>query len=379
MNPNALAAEFPLQPGLVYLNHAAVAPWPRRTADAVAAFAVENSTRGAADYPRWNAEQARLRARLRSLINAPSADDIALLKSTSEGLSVVAAGLDWRPGDRIVGIAGEFPSNRIVWQSLAPRGVEFCPVDIHAAVDPEEALLAACDQRTRLLAVSSVHYASGLRLDLGRLAAGCRRRGLLICVDAIQSLGASGLDVQQHRLDFVVADGHKWMLGPEGLALFYCRPELRPHLALHQYGWFMVEEHLDFDREDWEPAASARRFECGSPNMLGVQALSASLGLLLEVGLGQVEQEVVARSRYLMRAIAAAPELALISSDQAGRYLGIVNFTRRDGDSDGLFSALWANGVVCARRGPGVRLSPHFYTPYEILDRAVDLARRSVC
>ena len=376
MQEAAIDAEFPLKPGLIYLNHAAVSPWPRCTAAAVKAFADENLAQGATDYPRWTVTLQRLREQARALINAPAAEDIALLKNTSEGLSLVAAGLDWRDGDRVVGISGEFPSNRVVWEALAPQGVEFVAVDVNAADDPEAALLAACNERTRLLAVSSVHFVTGLRLDLARLAAGCRQRGILISVDAIQSLGAEALDVQALDLDFVMADGHKWMLAPEALAIFYCRPELRESLTLHQFGWFMVEHHMDFDRLDWEPAASARRFECGSPNMLGVHALSASLGLLLEVGMDEVEARVLARSRYLMDAISQAPGLELITPDDEGRYLGIVSFSPKDGDVAGLFDHLWRRRVVCARRGAGIRFAPHFYTPFANLDRALQLARR---
>lgn len=374
MQNEPIRNQFPQQPGLLYLNHAAVSPWPQRTGDAIAAFAAENVSQGALDYPRWNEQMALLRERGRALLNAANADDIALLKSTSEALSVVAAGLDWQRGDRVVGIADEFPSNRIAWESLRPRGVEFVAVDIHATDDPEAALLDACDDHSRLLAVSSVHYASGLRLDLARLAAGCHERGILICVDAIQSLGAAGLDVQALGLDFVMADGHKWLLGPEGLALFYCRPELRDRLTLHQFGWHMVEHHFDFARQDWQPATTARRFECGSPNMLGIHGLSASLGLLLEIGLDRVERELLARSRYLMEMVHDSPELRLLSNDRDGRYLGIVSLTAANGDADALFKHLWNNRVVCARRGDGVRLAPHFYTPYGILDQALQLA-----
>ena len=369
-----LAREFPQQPELLYLNHAAVAPWPQRTGDAISAFAAENVSQGAMGYPRWNEQMASLRERGRILLNAADAADIALLKNTSEGLSVVAGGLKWQRGDRIVGIADEFPSNRIVWQALRPQGVEFVAVDIHANDDPEAALLAACDEHTRLLAISSIHYASGLRLDLARLAQGCRERGILICVDAIQSLGASAMDVQALQLDFVIADGHKWLLGPEGTALFYCRPTLREQLTLHQFGWYMVEHHMDFDHQNWRPAASARRFECGSPNMLGIHGLNASLGLLLEIGLDEVEHALLARSRHLMEVIGQSPELRLLSNPTQGRYLGIVSLTAANGDADGLFRHLWDNRVVCARRGDGVRLSPHFYTPYETLDQALQLA-----
>ena len=148
------------------------------------------------------------------------------MKNTSEALSFVAFGLDWRPGDQVVISDQEFPSNRVVWEALRPRGVEVLAVDI-AGTDPEATLLAACTPRTRLLSISAVQYASGLRLDLARLGAGCRARGVLLCVDAIQQLGVQPFDVQAIDCAFAMADGHKWLLGPEGLGVFYCRRDLR--------------------------------------------------------------------------------------------------------------------------------------------------------
>ena len=248
--------EFPQSDDIIYLNHAAVGPWPLRTARAVQQFAEENLRQGARAYPQWLHTERALRAQLQRLVNAPSIDDIALLKNTSEALSVIAHGLSWRRGDNVVLCTQEFPSNRIVWESLREFGVEcrIVPIDIKTE-DPEAALLSAVDAHTRLLAVSSVQYASGLRMDLQQLGDFCHDHGVLFCVDAIQSLGALPFDVQAVHADFVVADGHKWLLGPEGLAVFYCRAELRPQLRLHQFGWHMVEHHDDFDRLDWTPAA----------------------------------------------------------------------------------------------------------------------------
>src|SRR5690606_14744291 len=257
---STLNDEFPQFDTLRYLNHAAVAPWPRRAAQAVSAFAEQNMTIGARDYPQWLKVEQRLRERLARLLNAPGSADVALLKNTSEALSFVAFGLDWRPGDRIVISDEEFPSNRIVWEALRPRGVEVVEVSL-AGDDPEAALLAACDARTRLLAVSTVQYASGRRLDLPRLGDGCRAAGVLLCLDAIQQLGALPFDVQASGCAFAMADGHKWMLGPEGLGVFYCRADLREQLELHEYGWHMVEHLGDYDRRDWQPAPDARRFE----------------------------------------------------------------------------------------------------------------------
>ncbi len=372
-----LPAEFPHETGLCYLNHAAVAPWPRRAAEAVQAFAFENMRRGAADYPAWMAVQQRLRERLARLIQAPSPDDIALVKNTSEGLSLVAGGIDWRAGDRVIGIADDFPSNRVVWESLAPLGVAFDALDIHAGPDPEAVLISAITDKTRLMAVSSVHFATGARLDLGRLSAACREAGVWLCVDAIQSLGALRFDLSVTPADFVVADGHKWMLGPEGLGLFYVDPAIRDQLRLTQFGWAMREDAGDYDPGPWRPAASARRFECGSPNMLGIHALEASLSLLEEVGLDLVEQRLLAAVDHLRQGLEPLSGMEIVTPAARERHAGILAFQVAGQDSEALYRRLMAAGVICACRGGRVRLSPHFYTRNAVMDRAIEIIEQS--
>ena len=165
-----LPAEFPQDPELCYLNHAAVGPWPRRTAQAVAGFAQQNMTRGATDYPDWVKVERRLRERLARLINAPGPDDIALVQNTSVGLSIVSQGLDWRDGDEVVGLAGDFCSNAMVWEVLGERGVRYRAVEALREPDPEGALIDALSSSTRLLAMSTVHFATGYRFDMERLS-----------------------------------------------------------------------------------------------------------------------------------------------------------------------------------------------------------------
>jgi len=371
----AMYAEFMLDPELIYLNHAAVSPWPERTVRAVQQFAAMNGERGAADYPAWVAVERRLRARLAWLIGVSDVDGIALVKNTSEGLSLLAYGLDWRAGDSVVIPDGEFPSNRLVWQSLVARGVRLIEVDI-GGTDPETALLAACDGRTRLLSVSSVQFANGFRLDVNRLGLACRARGILFCVDAIQSLGALEFDAEACCADVVVGDGHKWMCGPEGIALFYVRDGLRQQLHLRQYGWHMVEAMGDYSRRDWQPASSARRFEPGSPNMLGIHALEASLSMFAEFGMEHVEQELLQRSRWLAGAIKSSRRIQLLSSSDPARQSGIVTFAIPGCDHALLAVRLLADGVVCAPRGGGIRFSPHFYTPMEELEQALRIVAR---
>ena len=367
-------SEFPLDDSVIYLNHAAVSPWPQRTATAVKQFADENAAFGSQNYPGWVATEHTLKQQLQQLINAASSDEIALLKNTSEALSVVAYGLPWKSGDNVVITDQEFPSNRVVWESLQKYGVATREANINGDDSPETAILDTLDDRTRLLSVSAVQYGSGLKLDLCVLGAACRERGILFCVDAIQSLGAIQFDVQACQADFVMADAHKWMLGPEGIALFYCRQAVMEQLELKQYGWHMLEDLYDFDNRDWEPAHNARRFECGSPNMTGIHALHASMTLILETGMSTIEKLVLENSRFMIDYFTQQPDrYQLITPTDEHRYAGIVTFRPINEPPESVFEMLSGENVSCALRGGGIRFSPHFYTPRKRLFSALEL------
>ncbi|PVV15507.1 MAG: class V aminotransferase [gamma proteobacterium symbiont of Ctena orbiculata] len=362
-------SQFSLDPAIVYLNHAAVAPWPERTVAEVVRFARENGFLGSSHYARWLGVETGLRRLMSKLINAPSEHDIALLKSTSEGLSAIAYGLDWQPGDNIVSIAQEFPSNRIVWESLEPHGVELRLLDLNHSRDPEHDLIALCDHKTRLLSVSSVQYATGERLQLEGLGDYCRTHDVIFVIDAIQSLGAIPFDLTQCHADIVVADGHKWMLGAEGVALFYCQAALRQQLKLHQFGWHMVESMGDFDRTDWQPAQSARRFECGSPNMLGIHALHASLSLIHEIEVTEIATKITRNADLVIDQVDAAG-FELLTPRDPDKRAGIVTFQVPERDNQVLYQGLMQQQVMCAYRGGGIRFSPHFYNTESEIETA---------
>ena len=363
-----LRRQFPILERPPYLNHAAVGPWPRTTAQAVTAFADENSHVAAANYPQWMRRESALREDLATLTGAASADDIALLKNTTEGVSFVAWGLDWRDGDNIVLPKGEFPSNRLPWLAQTDRGVEVREVDIRRAREAEAALIDAMDARTRLLSVSAVQWSDGFRLDLPTLGEACRERDAWFFVDAIQQLGALPLNVRESGIDFLAADAHKWLLGPEGIAVFYCSEAARAALRLTQQGWRMFEDPFNFAREDWTPAASARRFEAGSPNSMGQAAMHASLRLLLEQGMESVGTRVLRNTARLIEALQAMPGLQLTSRTEPRRRSGIVSFRSERIPAQRLYRQLLDAGVGCALRGESVRLSPHFYQGEAVLD-----------
>ena len=338
-----------------------MAPWPRVTRDAVIAFAEENCQLGPQKYARWLLRETRLREVLAKLINADSADDIALLKNTTEGISTVATGIDWRKGDNLVLPADEFPSNRLPWLALQGLGVEIREVDIRASKDPEKALLARMDERTRLLSVSAVQWIDGLKLRLETLGAACHNQGVLFFVDAIQHLGALQMDVQACHIDFLAADGHKWLLAPEGIAVFYCHAGVRGELKLQQHGWRMMDDPYLFERDNWLPSDSATRFEAGSPNMLGQAALHASVGLLLDVGMQNVEACIAKNSMSLADGLSEIGGIELVRSFEPNNFSGIVSFKTPGRDLREIHQALKKSHLACAVRADAIRLSPHFY------------------
>ena len=365
--------EFQLDEAIIYLNHAAVSPWPRRTATSVQKFAEENCIHGAKNYMNWLEQETLLRKQLKNLINAPSVNDISLLKNTSEALSVVASGIRWRQGDNIVSSNEEFPSNRIAWLAQEKHGVEFREIDISDMETAEEKLIAACDEHTRLLTISSVQYGSGRRLDLKKLGDYCRQNDILFCVDAIQSLGILPMDVEAIQADFVMADAHKWLLGPEGIALFYCRESVRDQLELHQFGWHMIENPGNYDQTSWIPANSGKRFECGSPNMLGIYALSASLSLIESIGIENIARTVITNTSQIIDYIRNKSNIDLLTPPEEDRRGGIVTFRIRERDNAEIYARLMKNNVICANRKGGIRFSPHFYTSPKTIQNGLEI------
>ena len=375
MKPDKLRAQFPILERGVFCNHAAIAPWPACAAAAVQGFAAENTRMGPVQYAQWIKRENKLREQLAQLTGAPSAQDIALLKNTTEGISTVAWGLDWAPGDNVVLPADEFSSNRLPWLAQAERGVEIREVDIRSAVHAETSLLEAVDERTRIVAVSAVQWSDGFRLDLQSLGTGCKARGVLFFVDAIQQLGALRIDVDACHISFLAADAHKWLLGPEGMAVFYSHKDARPLVQLRQLGWHMFDQPFSFGRTDWTPANSARRFEAGSPNTLGQVALQASVELLLATGMEEVERRVLANTAALIDGLVQIPGLSVVSRSELQRRSGIVSFKSASIAAAAVHAALSRAGIICVVRDQAVRLSPHFYQGEEEISRILAAVR----
>jgi len=359
---------FPVTAELVYLNHAGVAPVSTRVEEALRRYLAEITRRGAFDYARASdAEVERVRGRAAALLGA-QASEIAFVKNTTEGLGLVAAGLDWRRGDQVVTCDLEYPSNVYPWWGLADRGVETILLKGEAGRLPIERVADALESpRARLLALSSVEFGSGMRHDLEALGRLCQERGVLFCVDAIQSVGCLPLDVERCRIDFLAADGHKWLLSLEGCGVFYCARRVLDLVRPWCVGWRSVVDNHDFDTYRTELQPGAGRFEEGTPNTAGILALGAAIDLLLEIGIDAIARRVLDLTDRLVEGLAARGAECL--SPRGAEASGIVSFRLPDEPIARTVARLRAQRIfVVARRG-GVRASPHFYNDEGEIDR----------
>ncbi len=352
---------FPVRQRLIYLNHAAVSPLCRPAAEAMQRFAADAMDYGSFHYADWLDTYEALRSETARLINADK-NEIALMKNTSEGVCTVASGIDWRPGDKIVAFREEFPSNFYPWKRLESAGVQ---VEWLSCFDPLDRIDEAC-RGARMLAISFVQYLSGYRADLNAIGEICHRRSCAFFVDAIQGLGAFPLDVRKAHIDALAADGHKWLLGPEGCAVMYVSQGFQDSVHPTEFGWTNVAGYADYASRDMTLRSDAGRYECGTLNTIGCYGLRASLEFLLDVGQNVTGPAI----QHLGDLIAAGVEnkgYEVLGSRTPETGAGIVSFRKPGTPADDTFKILQSAGITTAVRQGWIRTSPHFYiSPDEI-------------
>ena len=365
-------SEFPVTETYIYMNHAGVAPLSRRVQDAMAGFIEDATLNGAVHADDWAETAEKCRAVAAQLINA-DATEIAFMKNTTQGILIAANGIDWQAGDNVVTTAVEFPANVYPWWSLKERyGVSTRMVPERDGGISIEDIAATIDERTRVLTISHVEFASGFRNDLAALGELCRERDIWFVVDAIQSLGVLEMDVKSCNVDILAADGHKWLLAPEGAAIFYCADERQEQLINTNVGWASVVNPRDFLNYDLTQQPDATRFEEGSYNSVGLYGLKAAIDLLQEIGIPAIKAQVLELTARLIAGLAAKGYRVITPKIDAERA-GIVIFESFQHTPTETYEMLYAENIITAERGSGVRVSPHFYnTPSEI-DRLLEV------
>ena len=370
-----LRREMPSVEQVTYLNHAAVAPLPTVARRTVETWVRQATEEGVLAWSEWMKGVEATRHRAAQIIGATPAE-IGLITNTTHGISLVAEGIEWSEGDNVVTLANEFPSNLYPWQHLQQRGVNLRTVPVESGAVDLARLDAACDHHTRLISVSWVGYATGWRLNLDQVSQIARSHGAWLFVDAIQGLGVFPLDVGSTPIDFLAADGHKWLLGPEGAGLLFVRRELLDELRPLQVGWNSVVRRFAFDSPTIELRPSAARFEAGTLNTCGLLALGACLQLLIEHGLGArrsaLADPVLNFGQQVIEIVERHGGTLPYRCDDDVHRSGIVTFNLPGFDPQQVDHHLREAHVVASCRGGGVRISGHAYHDANDLQRIDD-------
>jgi cysteine desulfurase/selenocysteine lyase len=359
--------EFPVTRRWSYLDHAAQSPLPRRSAEVLRGWTDEQERDGVVGWPERERRIEAIRDQVARLVNADR-DEIAFITSTTHGIGLVAEGYPWRAGDNVVTAAEEYPSNIYPWMNLSSRGVDLRLVPSRDGRIWIDDLAAAMDHRTRVLAISHVEFGTGFRNDLDALTELCHARGIAVFVDAIQGLGPLAIDVRRTPVDFLAADGHKWLLGPEGAGLLYVRRDWIDRLRPIGVGWHSVVGDYNSPQCALEFKQSAQRWEGGSFNMPGLLTFGASVGLFLELGLEEISRRALDRATAV-RELAARAGWSVYGSNREPDRSAIVALERAGVDPGRAASHLRRQGVVVSSRRGRLRVSPHFYNDEADLDR----------
>jgi len=366
-----LRALFPVTKEFVYLNHAAVSPPPSATIQAVKAQLDDASENGSVNYRNWVATRDRARRLAADMIGARP-EQIAFMRNTSDGLSTVANGLRWQPGDNVVTFRNEFPANIYPWLRLRQAfGVEVRMSEERDGRVEIEELINLIDNRTKVIAISQVQYASGFRADLERLGRAARAVDALLAVDVIQAMGVIPTDVNSELIDVAAGAGHKWLLTPEGVGILYLSDRARERLEPTLVGWVSVanpEDYQNFE-QGWNRGALA--WETGTGPTALLYGLEASLKLITDTGIKRIAVYLEELTDYLCERL-DRDKYEIVSSRRKGEKSQIVCIRHRQGIGPmALYFQLKHRNIITAPRGDRLRIAPHFYNTAQEIDELI--------
>lgn len=363
-----LRALFPMTERVVYLNHAAVSPPPTPALEAVRAQLEDVAQNGSLNYRSWVAIKERARRLCAQMINARP-EQIAFMRNTSDGLSTIANGLSWRAGDNIVTFRGEFPSNIYPWLRLREAyGVEVRMSDERQGRIDLNELIGLINERTRIVAISHVQYASGFRADLERLGRAARRHDALLVVDVIQGMGALPLNVEAELVDAAAGACHKWLLTPEGVGLLYLSDRARERIEPTLVGWVSVPNPEDYSNFEQGWNTDALAWETGTGPTALLHGLDASLRLLMETGIEQIAAHLEELTDYLCTGLSGR-DYEIVSSRRTGEKSQIVCISHKGGWAPmALYAHLKRQNILTAPRGSRLRIAPHLYNTTADID-----------
>lgn len=373
MLPHEARKYFPfLDKGKIYFNHAAVSPLSMVVTEKIQTYLQQRSEGTIEDFQSFLAESAEAKNKLAIMLNT-SAGRIAFVDNTSNGLNILAQGLTWKKGDRILLNDLEFPSNVYPFLNLQQLGVEIDFVKSENGKVALENILQAITPSTKLLSISFVQFLSGYKADLGELGKICKAKNIIFAVDAIQGLGALQLDIQKCNIDFLACGTQKWLMAIMGLAFIFLSEEMQKKISPKYVGWLSVEDAWNILHYDLKLKTDASLFQTGTLNVIGIYGLNAALDLFYSVGFEQIEKTILDNTEYFMDQLSLTGFTPLLSGVERKYLSGIV--TLKDERASTIFEKLVNEKVQCSLREGMIRFSPHFYNTRGEVDHVVEILK----
>ncbi len=366
---------FPhLNKGIIYFNHAASGPVNTNLRDELNSLLKESSEGSIDDYSSFKKKVDDSKILLGEMLNC-SADRIAFTDNTSNGLNILAQGVRWKKGDRILLNDVEFPANVYPFLNLEEQGVKVEFVNSKDGLVTAEDVIEAVKPGTRLISISYVQFLSGYRIDLKKIGKFCKENEIIFSVDAIQGLGAVTLDVKECNVNFLSCGTQKWMLGVQGLAFIYIEEDLQNKIKTVPLGWLSVNNAWDFLDYKIDLRSSASRYQSGTLNALGIYAFNTSLKLFKEFGFKNIEQQIISNTLYFNKLLADVGIEPVLLNYPEENIAGIVSF--KSDKSEKIFNHLSEKNIICSERLGYIRLSPHFYNTKSDINKVVDEIRKN--
>lgn len=370
MNISEIRSYFPyVDNKIIYFNHASTAPMSKLVIERINEILLERSESKMDDYQSFLSMADETKHLLANYLNTEK-DRIAFTDNTSNGFNILAQGLKWEKGDKIILNDIEFPSNVFPFMNLMKKGVELKFIKSHDGIISAEDIINSADNNTKLISVSFVQFLSGYKIDLQKLGDFCKEKNIILSVDAIQGLGALQLDTKKCNIDYISCGTQKWMLGLQGMAFIYVSSSLQQKIEPAFIGWLSVENAWDLLKFDLSLKKSAAVFQTGTVNALGIYVLNTVLKKLEEFGFMRIENRVIDNTLFLREKL-RKNGLHLYPHQLEEKYFsGIVTF--KHSDAQGLFNWLSERKIVTSLREGMIRLSPHFYNDEIDVEKVVD-------
>ncbi|MBT8387106.1 MAG: aminotransferase class V-fold PLP-dependent enzyme [Ignavibacteria bacterium] len=365
---------FPhIKKGIIYFNHAASGPVNINLRDDINSLLKKSSEGSIDDYFSFKEKVDDSKNLLGEMLNC-SADRIAFIDNTSNGLNILAQGVKWKKEDRILLNDVEFPANVYPFLNLKEQGIEIDFVKSNDGIVTAEDVIEAVKPGTRLISISYVQFLSGYRVDLKKIGKFCKENDIILSVDAIQGLGAATLDVKECNVNFLSCGTQKWMLGVQGLAFIYIEEDLQNKIKTVPLGWLSVNNAWDFLDYKIDLRSTASRYQPGTLNVLGIYAFNTSLKLFKEFGFKNIEQQIISNTVYFNKLLADVGFEPILLNYHEENIAGIVSF--RSNKSENIFNHLSEKNIICSERLGYIRLSPHFYNTKSDINKVVDEIRK---